>query len=253
MNFYLMSDLHLEFEVFNLEGISVLPDSVLILAGDIAPVDDIHKLENFLDIASKKFQYVVYVAGNHEFYYSEYFDALLVLSRLAKYYDNVYFLNNEILHLNEVSLIGSTLWSSFEDGDLFSMLHCQGSLNDYRKIRRESFPLVPSDTYKLHLNSVEFLSSSIENEKKSGKKVIVVSHHLPSLKSIAPRFQESTINGAFASDLDKMILKTKPDIWCHGHTHTSFDYKIGETQILCNPKGYKKENTQFNPTFNFSV
>jgi hypothetical protein len=28
------------------------------------------------------------------------------------------------------------------------------------------------------------------------------------------------------------------DLWVHGHTHSSFDYKLGKTRIICNPRGY---------------
>ena len=27
-------------------------------------------------------------------------------------------------------------------------------------------------------------------------------------------------------------------LWTHGHTHDVFDYVIGETRIVCNPRGY---------------
>jgi hypothetical protein len=28
-----------------------------------------------------------------------------------------------------------------------------------------------------------------------------------------------------------------PALWIHGHTHDSFDYLVGPTRIVCNPKG----------------
>ena len=27
-------------------------------------------------------------------------------------------------------------------------------------------------------------------------------------------------------------------LWTHGHTHEDFDYMVGETRIVCNPRGY---------------
>ena len=37
-----------------------------------------------------------------------------------------------------------------------------------------------------------------------------------------------------------LILKY-PNIklWCHGHIHQSKDYMIGNTRIICNPRGYE--------------
>ena len=26
--------------------------------------------------------------------------------------------------------------------------------------------------------------------------------------------------------------------WIHGHTHDACDYMIGDTRVLCNPRGY---------------
>ena len=41
------------------------------------------------------------------------------------------------------------------------------------------------------------------------------------------------------SDLSEFILD-RPGIklWTHGHTHENFDYMIGSTRIVCNPRGY---------------
>jgi hypothetical protein len=27
-------------------------------------------------------------------------------------------------------------------------------------------------------------------------------------------------------------------LWTHGHTHHEFEYVIGETKVVCNPRGY---------------
>jgi hypothetical protein len=27
-------------------------------------------------------------------------------------------------------------------------------------------------------------------------------------------------------------------LWTHGHTHEEFDYMVGSTRIICNPRGY---------------
>jgi hypothetical protein len=46
-------------------------------------------------------------------------------------------------------------------------------------------------------------------------------------------------NGAYSSDLSEFILDhPQIKLWTHGHTHDVFDYMIGDTRILCNPRGY---------------
>jgi len=39
--------------------------------------------------------------------------------------------------------------------------------------------------------------------------------------------------------LDQFILD-RPGIklWTHGHTHEDFDYMLGSTRVVCNPRGY---------------
>ena len=34
-----------------------------------------------------------------------------------------------------------------------------------------------------------------------------------------------------------------PDLWVHGHTHDSFDYVLGWTQVVVNPYGYQDVET----------
>jgi hypothetical protein len=49
------------------------------------------------------------------------------------------------------------------------------------------------------------------------------------------------MNGGYSSSLDEFI-EQRPQIklWTHGHTHEDFDYMVGETRIVCNPRGYIK-------------
>lgn len=68
---------------------------------------------------------------------------------------------------------------------------------------------------------------------------IVVGHHCPSESSVAEMYKGNLLNGAFRSDLDEFII-SRPQIqlWVHGHTHYNFDYQIGNTRVVCNPRGY---------------
>jgi hypothetical protein len=47
------------------------------------------------------------------------------------------------------------------------------------------------------------------------------------------------MNGGYSSDLSEFILDhPQIKLWTHGHTHEDFDYLIGSTRIVCNPRGY---------------
>ena len=62
----------------------------------------------------------------------------------------------------------------------------------------------------------------------------------PSKLSTKPQYQKDVlVNGAYSSDLSEFI-QDRPQIklWTHGHTHDVFDYMVGATRIVCNPRGY---------------
>ena len=49
--------------------------------------------------------------------------------------------------------------------------------------------------------------------------------------------------------MEPLIIEMQPRLWVHGHTHEIFDYYIGTTRVLCNPRGYphERENAKRNP------
>ena len=55
------------------------------------------------------------------------------------------------------------------------------------------------------------------------------------------------LSPAFVSNLSEIIDPRQPALWVHGHVHTSFDYRVGATRVLCNPHGYGAENPDFDP------
>ena len=69
---------------------------------------------------------------------------------------------------------------------------------------------------------------------------VVVGHHTPSPFSIHPKYAHDTLmNGGYTSDLIEFILdRPQIKLWTHGHTHEQFDYMIGSTRVVCNPRGY---------------
>jgi hypothetical protein len=66
-----------------------------------------------------------------------------------------------------------------------------------------------------------------------------------------------TLNGAFASDLDDIII-AHPNlkVWCFGHTHSLIDITVGETRLITNPRGYagyEQRVKEFDPSFGFDI
>ena len=64
---------------------------------------------------------------------------------------------------------------------------------------------------------------------------VVITHHSPTPRSIAPRFRGSVLNPAFASNLEPLIVRYQPALWIHGYMHNSVGVTVGATCMLANP------------------
>ena len=121
-------------------------------------------------------------------------------------------------------------------------------MNDYRRIRLSpSYQKLRSrDTSLIHHTSLKWLQEEIGRDQ--GCKQVVISHHAPSSESVDPTLRHDILAAAYASDLTEFIKQSGVDLWIHGHLHTQSDYYIGDTRVLCNPRGYPDEpNKRFVP------
>lgn len=252
MKLHVMSDIHNEFQEHTIPQTDA---DIIILAGDIdVGVTALYWLDNHeLD------KPVLYIPGNHEYYHhSIYFTESM--ENIAKNYlfrsRYVKVLNNNVFYQDHVRFICATLWTDFELYGAGEAWFCKKIANemmsDFHEItiqpsspytRRKSFKA--DDALALHLFSRKFIETEL-NKPFAGKSV-VVTHHLPSMRSVPERFKNDKLSAAFASNLDD--LAAKADLWIHGHTHDSFDYMIGDCRVICNPRGYapKETNPNFNP------
>ena len=104
------------------------------------------------------------------------------------------------------------------------------------KSKEEPARWTPEDSAMDHARMLDY----IDHVTREPGSYIVVVHHAPSSLSIAERFKADTLmNGAFRSELDDFI-EARPQIrlLCHGHMHNNSNYWIGETRVVCNPRGY---------------
>jgi hypothetical protein len=106
------------------------------------------------------------------------------------------------------------------------------------KKKQEPGHFSPEDALDDHKKMIQYIQTIIEG--KNDEKFVVVGHHAPSRLSTHPRYKHDVLmNGAYSSSLDEYILDhPQIKLWTHGHTHEDFDYMIGSTRIVCNPRGY---------------
>lgn len=248
MKVLLLSDLHLEFEEFPLEGTAA---DVVVLAGDI------HAGKKALPWILSSFpdKPVIYVLGNHE-YYGQAYPKLARELVAATEGSHIHVLENRAVTLGGVTFHGATLWTDFQlFGDpRIAGFECQQVMTDFKKIRREPryAKLRSLDVAMIHQQSLAWLKDSVAGSKSLHN--VVVSHHAPSLRSVPARLQEDVATAAYASHLDGLIAELAPDAWLHGHLHASSDYWIGGCRVVCNPRGYPGElNPGFDPALVIEV
>lgn len=232
MRIQILSDLHLEFA--ELENPQAPDADVVILAGDIhVGTEGVRwALENFSVP-------VVYVAGNHEFYSLQREPLLEELRQLSEG-SRVNVLERDITEIDGVCFLGTTLWTDFalHGTPEVSMRHAGSGMADFHAISEtEDTLFTPEDALNQHRDSLAWLGQAVRDH--SNKKFVVVTHHAPSVLSIAAKFENDALNPAFVSDLDPFIAAHNVPLWIHGHTHSSFDYQLHGTRVVCNPRGYQ--------------
>jgi DNA repair exonuclease SbcCD nuclease subunit len=205
------------------------------------------RFRNFLKRCSFQFPHVVYVAGNHEFYHGKWNASLEHLREECAKYPNIYFLERDIKVINDYTFIGATLWTDCNKSDRLTILTLNGMMNDYRVIRNDEHEyarLHPDSTIQRHHQTMGYLKAVLPDLKD--KKVVFVGHHGPSAMSTHPRYQyETHMNGGYRSELSEFILDhPQIKLWTHGHMHDPFDYMIGTTRVVCNPRGYSGHDPQ---------
>ena len=242
MKLYVLSDVHVEFEPFDPPEVDA---DIVILAGDI------HVKNKGLLWAQEKFKNipVLYVLGNHE-YYGEALPKHLEKLKEKAEGTNIKILENEAITIGGVTFLCCTLWTDFK---LFGDARIAGYeatqvMTDYKKIRISPTyrKLRSIDTAGIHYKSINWLKEAVE--KNQNQKLVIVTHHAPSRHSIPEHYREDILSAAYASDLDDFVANSGADVWIHGHLHTQKDYMIGNTRVLCNPRGYSDEpNEEFVP------
>ncbi|NDC22700.1 MAG: hypothetical protein EBZ49_01010 [Proteobacteria bacterium] len=275
MKVALASDLHLEFGMITLKNTEQA--DVLILSGDVCvAMRRFERFVPFFEQVASEFENVVYVFGNHEHYDGDFAKSHDIVYEHLTHIPNIYIMDKGYTKLGDFMFYGGTLWTDMNEEDTSTMKSISRIMNDFRVIENSTRGSVTYyvPTYKTGEDGVskkvgetkkERVASfspedSVEDHKlmlsnldkvlaeHPDEKFVVVGHHAPSKKSIHPRYADDFItNGAYSSDLTDFITNhPQIKLWTHGHTHHKFDYMIGDTRVVCNPRGYVNYEPQAN-------
>ena len=226
MKVQLFSDVHFEFHADRgrafVDALDPTDVDVLVVAGDLASSEC---LVRGLDLLCKRYPQVVFVTGNHSFYGSSPSAVRQLWLDAGRKHKNLHWLDDDAVTIDGVRFVGGTLW--FAESEDSKRL--QRHMNDFRAIGGGFDRWV----YRKNLETRKYFADSLREGD------VLVCHHLPSFKSVAPQYVGDPLNVFFVCDIEPLIAERKPQLVLHGHTHGSCDYKIGETRVVCNPYGYQ--------------
>lgn len=250
MRLHVVSDLHLDHQhddgrafLDELFPADRLMEDVLVVAGDWASSHNPDITRDLFDHVSGLYKHVLVVPGNHEYWRTfekpdptpeSINDDLL---ELAKPYGNIHlYLEPEVEVIEGVCFLAGTMWYPQPP----KLPTVQQDFVDFRAVntRREWF-FEQHELFKRELQ--------VHYARQKWRKTIVVTHHMPSMRSSDPQFANSTSNHYFVTDMEQEIRRYKPFAWLHGHGHTPADYDIGSTRVVCNPRGYPYEYSKRPP------
>ena len=174
---------------------------------------------------------VIWVLGNHEFYHSNYQEALddayeFAVNKGIILMDEVYGTENHVI--DGVKFWGSTLWTDLNNNDWFASRKVQG-FNDFHVIHDEGALFRVATTYEINQRTREKINWDAD---------VVITHHCPILLEHR-RFPISDITYGFCNTgLEEQIMDSNIKYWMFGHTHDSRAEDLNGTLVVSNQQGY---------------
>ena len=240
------SDLHIEcIDNDDVDPLDfVIPEApILILAGDIGSFYRQKQLKNFLTKLCRHFQIVLYIIGNHEYYYTPehhhicFYNLKQRLFSIAKTLPNLHILHRDSVLINNVCIAGCTLWTKPD-------------------IKIPKFIVrIPDLTTEKYISNyvadLEFITNISEYCETKNYKLIVVTHHPPTYKILENSNKNKKYLSLYSNNLDQLLDKNKINTWICGHIHKNFDLitPLG-TRLVSNQKGKNKDKiTDFSKNF----
>jgi len=224
--FDLISDLHIEtWGHFDWTGQATSP--VCVVAGDICK--DRSTLLNILTHLGQCYQAVFYIDGNHEHEdFLKTIDASYMhLSVEIEKIHNVVYLQNNVVVINGVAIVGTMGWWAFDFDLALDAAESQLWYQDKLELDDESIKRIKTIAFE----EANYMTHSVKRLQKHQdvKKIVMVTHTVPDPSLIAhdielagsPRMNtmgNRYMMQSLAADTEKKI-----HTWCFGHYHGSID------------------------------
>ena len=235
MKVQIVSDLHIEYNDKDVDPLDIITPSaeILILAGDIGSLYKIEQLRIFLERLSPHFKIIIYVLGNHEFYYYQNIpqlsmNALYLRSKeLCNTVKNLLILNRNSIIINDICICGATLWSKPEIKIPRYIIRINGINNQIYE--------------KMYQTDLNYINKMINYCKDKNLKLVVVSHYPPTKNVLEGTYKKNI--SLYVNDLDHLLGKDSVHTWLCGHVHRNFNFlSENGTRIVGNQLGKPREN-----------
>lgn len=231
MKLWIVSDLHCDASLWSP---AVVPDhNVFVIAGDVSNSPE-NALVQLYRLAQFTHAPILFVPGNHD-YFGDTFDTFDIVD-----IPGIHVLTpGKQVVIGGVRFVGSTMWTDWllNDHEFMAQRWAARTMPEYSRVTRADGDLIsPKDVSAEHQRHRAAIDEALAVPHDGP--TVVVTHHAPSLQSIHPGERTDVASAAFASDLEDIMRRHRPQLWVHGHIHWAVDYRVGDTRVVCNPRGY---------------
>lgn len=231
MKIQFVNDLHIEFGHW--PEIEKAGD-VLCVAGDLCAWETRDAGVVWLNEQAERFEQVFFIPGNHEHYGNERYLAVREFWQLACTYNrgNIHYPRHG-QEYNGYVFLGDTLWTDLDNKNPVAIMDYNYGMNDARWVYVTTY----LNENKLHRERLEtYILANID------KPIIMMTHHLPMMELVVPRWRGDRLNYCFANTgtwaFDMLVKYGNVKVWHFGHTHDTVDTTIEGCRFICNPYGY---------------
>ncbi len=251
MRLQLLSDLHLETEVF--EPQPAPGAELLVLAGDVDSTW--RELDRFREWPVP----VIFVPGNHEFDQRELDDATPALRARCESL-GITMLEKQCCIRTDVRgrrirFVATTRWSDFELFGSAQQARAMRAATYFVDVMRSTHHGAPFDAAAVRVEALAcraWLAAELlrvpASPDEAWDATVVVTHYAPSVRSADPRYGKQPGTASFCNADDELLPHA--DLWIHGHLHCRQDYRVAHpdepcdslrTRVICNARGHSRK------------
>lgn len=225
---HIVSDIHMEDGTKLKDTICPDPNGILILAGDLTRVVNGTSLfvDSLQEICSK-FNKVIFVPGNHEYYCilrgkKSMHNIFATIKSLARSIKNLIVLDNESYTIGNTIIFGSTFWSYTSTDAWHKIPIYVGNKGSERLITNHEYN-------ELHFRSLLALEKAIKCAEEQNKKMVVVTHYPPTINgTVDSKYRDNPTRSMYYSHSDHILENSVIMRWIYGHSHYNGRYEKRE-------------------------